>query len=83
MTDWALIAIGFVVATLGAAASMLYIVALSAAYVGKFGLAAGLLMFALVLALAFRRTLGPYLDRLDQRNSESPVTAEGESKIEY
>ncbi|MCC6494407.1 MAG: hypothetical protein IT424_15460 [Pirellulales bacterium] len=75
--QWGLIANGFVVAGLGAAASMLYIVSLSAAYVGRYALAAGAIAAGLAGAWLFRILLPPYLDQLEARlggSSEPPAT---------
>jgi hypothetical protein len=68
--EWKLIVRGFVVAALGAAALMLFIVALSAAYVGKFTISAVSILLACCLAFAFRSCLGPFLDVLDHREAE-------------
>ncbi|MBA3483633.1 MAG: hypothetical protein H0T51_17635 [Pirellulales bacterium] len=65
--EWGLIARGFAIAALGASASMLYIVGLSAIFVGRFSLAATALAIAVVGAVGFRRLVGSYLDVLDQR----------------
>ena len=65
--EWGLIARGFAVACLGASASMLYIVGLSAIFVGRFSLAATALAIAVVGAVGFHRFVGSYLDVLDQR----------------
>jgi hypothetical protein len=75
--EWALIAKGFIVAGLGAAASMLYIVALSAVYVGRYPLAVVLTVAAVTLAWFFKRLLAPYMDLLDARTS-SAALSEGE-----
>jgi hypothetical protein len=64
---WGLIVRGFAIATLGASASMLYIVGLSAIFVGRFPLAATTLAFSVAGAVGFYRLIGRYLDVLDQR----------------
>jgi hypothetical protein len=66
-SDWKLIAAGFVVAGTGAVATMLFIVGLSAAYIGRYAAGAVALGGAGVLALLFHRMLGHYLDTLDAR----------------
>jgi hypothetical protein len=77
-SDWMLIARGFFVAALGSGASMLYIVGLSAGYVGRFLLAGWSLGLALLLAVLFRRFLKYYLDALDQRiHAIDPISAAG------
>ena len=65
--EWGLIARGFAIAGLGASASMLYIIGLSAIFVGRFAVAAAALAAAVAGAVAFRRLVGGYLDILDQR----------------
>jgi hypothetical protein len=65
--DWKLIWTGFAIAGTGAAATMLYIVGASAAYVGRFATSGLALVAACVLALTFRRYLGRYLDALAAR----------------
>jgi hypothetical protein len=64
---WGLIVRGFAIACLGASASMLYIVGLSAGYVGRFSLAAIALILGALGAFGFYRLIGSYLDALDQR----------------
>jgi hypothetical protein len=66
-SEWGLIVRGFAIAALGAIASMLYIVGLSAIFVGRFSLAVALLAIAVLGAIAFRRLVGSYLDVLDER----------------
>jgi hypothetical protein len=73
-SDWTLIVRGFTIATLGAVASMLYIVGVSAAYVGRSGVSGATLAAAVLLALLFHRTLSPYLDALDRRTSEGDAS---------
>jgi hypothetical protein len=68
--DWTLIVRGFAIAALGAVASMLYIVGVSAAYVGRSGVSGASLAAAVLLAMLFHRTLSPYLDALDRRAGE-------------
>jgi hypothetical protein len=65
--EWGLIARGFAIAGLGAIASMLYIVGLSAIYVGRFSVAAASLAAAVAGAVAFGWFVGGYLDILDER----------------
>jgi membrane protein implicated in regulation of membrane protease activity len=78
--EWALIAKGFIVAGLGAAASMLYIVALSAAYVGRYPLAFVMTIAGIVLAWLFKRLLAPYLDALDERTSAAVLSEDGKNQ---
>jgi hypothetical protein len=66
-SDWKLIGTGFVIATTGAVATMLYIVGLSGVYIGRYVGGAVALGIACILALIFRRYLGRYLDVLDAR----------------
>jgi hypothetical protein len=66
-SDWKLIVSGFVIASTGAAATMLYIVGLSGVYIGRYAAGAIALGIACILALVFRRYLGRYLDVLDAR----------------
>jgi len=66
-SDWGMIARGFVVASLGAGASMLYIVSLSALFVGRYTLAIWTMAAALVMAVLFQQFLTPYLNALDRR----------------
>ena len=66
-SDWKLIGSGFVIASIGAVATMLYIVGLSGLYIGRY--AAGILALSCAgaLALIFYRDLGRFLDTLDLR----------------
>jgi membrane protein implicated in regulation of membrane protease activity len=76
--EWRLIVRGLFVAGLGAAASMLYIVGLSAAYVGRLTITAATLAAAAATAVLFRRFVRNYLDALDQRhqlNEQSEAAA--------
>ncbi len=66
-SDWKLIGGGFAIAGLGALGTMLYIVGVSGLYIGRYAAGAGALVAACLLALAFRRHLGRYLDVLDAR----------------
>jgi hypothetical protein len=66
-SDWKLIGVGFVIAAIGSAATMLYIVGMSGLYVGRYAAGAIALGSACVLALIFRRYLGLFLDTLDAR----------------
>jgi hypothetical protein len=70
-SDWKLIGRGFGIAGLGASATMLYIVGVSGAYVGRYATGAGALAGACLLALLFRRRLGRYLDTLDARAGDA------------
>ena len=70
-SDWKLIGAGFVIAGIGSAATMLYIVGLSGLYVGRYGAGAIALSSACVLALIFRRYLGLFLDTLDARAGDA------------
>jgi hypothetical protein len=78
--EWALIGKGFIVAGLGAAASMLYIVALSAAYVGRYPLAVVTAIAGIVLAWLFKVMLAPYLDVLDERTSRAVLSEDGKDQ---
>ena len=66
-SDWKIIGTGFVIAGLGSAATMLYIVGISGLYVGRYVAGVVALSAACVLALIFRRCLGLFLDGLDAR----------------
>jgi membrane protein implicated in regulation of membrane protease activity len=77
-SDWGLIARGLMIASLGAGASMLYIVGLSAFYVGRYTLAIWTLAGALMTAVLFHRLLTPYLDSLDRRAyTNEPIDSAG------
>ena len=65
--DWTLIIRGFFLAGIGAASTILYIVAVSAAYVGKFTLSAIGVAAGGICAFVFLRSIGAYLDAIDQR----------------
>lgn len=67
--DWSLIGRGFIIASVGAASTILYIVAISAAYVGRFSISAAAAASGAVLGVAFLRAIGPYLDAIDRRES--------------
>lgn len=67
--DWSLIGRGFLIASVGAASTILYIVAVSAAYVGRFSISAASAAMGAVLGVAFLRAIGPYLDAIDRRES--------------
>jgi hypothetical protein len=67
--DWSLIGRGFLVASVGAASTILYIVAISAAYVGRFSISAASAATGAVLGVAFLRAISPYLDAIDRRES--------------
>jgi hypothetical protein len=66
-SDWKLIGIGFVIAGVGAVATMLYIVGISGLYVGRYAAGVMALGCAGALALIFYRYLGRFLDTLDLR----------------
>ena len=66
-SDWRLIGGGFLIAALGSVATMLYIVGLSAIYVGRYPAGVIALSGACVLALIFRFYLVRFLDTLDAR----------------
>lgn len=70
--EWGLIGRGFAIAILGAGASILYIVGLSAIFVGRFPLAATTLALSVVGAVGFYRFVGSYLDVLDRRVEDNP-----------
>ncbi|MBA3481175.1 MAG: hypothetical protein H0T51_05100 [Pirellulales bacterium] len=70
--EWKLIGYGFGVATVGAVASMSFIVGVSALYVGKFTIGVWSLVAAGCLAIAFLTSLRPYLNALDRRLSATP-----------
>ena len=65
--DWSLIFRGFFVAALGTTSTILYIVAISAAFVGKFASAGAAAVGGVALAVAFLRLVGSYLDAIDRR----------------
>ena len=66
-SDWKLIGVGFVIAGIGAVATMLYIVGISGLYIGRYATSIIALSSAGVLALIFFRYLGRFLDTLDAR----------------
>ena len=66
-SDWKLIGAGVVIACVGAGATMLFIVGVSALYIGRYAACLIALGGACVLALLFNRLLGHYLDTLDAR----------------
>ena len=68
--EWKMIGQGFIVAVMGATASMLFIVAVSAAYMGKFAIGVASIIVASCLAVGFRSCLRPFLDALDRREAE-------------
>ena len=63
--DWSLIFRGFFVAGIGATSTILYIIAISAAFVGRFTVAGAAIAAGVVLAIAFLRLIGGYLDAID------------------
>lgn len=71
--DWSLIFRGFFVAVIGATSTILYIVAISAAFVGRFALAGAGVAAGVVLAIAFLRLIGGYLDAVDQREARESL----------
>jgi hypothetical protein len=71
--EWRPVAVGFAIASLGAGATALYIVGVSWLYVGRFSSGGLALVGASLGAIAFRRSLGPYLDALDARAEAGPV----------
>jgi hypothetical protein len=79
-SDWRLVFRGFAVAGIGACATILYIVGLSAAYIGKFTLSIAAMAIGAVLAFAFLRLIGPYLDAIDQR--EAAETTQMKPRVE-
>jgi hypothetical protein len=66
-SDWKLIGSGFVIAGIGAVATMLYIVGISGLYIGRYAAGVMALGCAGALALIFYRYLGRFLDTLDLR----------------
>ena len=66
-SDSKLIGTGFVIAGIGAVATMLYIVGISGLYVGRYAAGVMALSCAGPLALIFYRYLGRFLDTLDLR----------------
>jgi hypothetical protein len=71
--EWKMVFRGFAIAATGAAGLMLFIVALSAAYVAKFTVAAVSIVVAGCLLAAFRSRIEHYLNALDQREMELSV----------
>ena len=67
--DWTLVMRGFVLAGMGAVSTILYIVALSAAYIGRFALSAIATAGCILLAFGFVKLIGRYLDAIDQREA--------------
>ena len=70
-SDWKLIGCGFVIASVGAVATMLYIVGVSGLYVGRYAAGVISLSCAGVFALIFHRYLGRFLDTLDLRAGDA------------
>jgi chromosome condensin MukBEF MukE localization factor len=68
-SDWALVFRGFAVAAMGACSTILYIVGISAAYIGRFTLSIVAMVIGAVLAFGFLRLIGSYLDAIDQREA--------------
>lgn len=77
--DWALVFRGFAVAGIGACATILYIVGISAAYIGRFTLSIAAIAIGAVFAFAFLRLIGPYLDAIDQR--ETAETSQMKARV--
>jgi hypothetical protein len=65
--DFRFIAKGLLVASLGAVASSLYILAISAGYVARYGVLGWMLVSATIIACLFRKLLLLYLDELEHR----------------
>ena len=65
--DWALIIRGFVIAGTGAVSTILFIVALSAAYVGRFSISAACAATGAVLGVTFLLAIGSFLNAIDRR----------------
>ena len=78
--DWTLVFRGFAVAGIGACATILYIVGISAAYIGRFTLSIAAMVVGAVLAFAFLRLIGSYLDAIDQR--EAAETSQMKPRVE-
>ncbi len=68
-----LISFGLVLAVVGAAAVMLLVLAMTELYVGRYGVALVELAGAVGAGVAFWKSYGPYLDRLERR---APPAAE-------
>lgn len=71
--DWSLIFRGFAVAAIGATATILYIIALSAAFVGRFVIAGAAVAAGVILAITFLRLIGRYLDAIDRRDASESL----------
>jgi len=65
--DWALIIRGFAIAGTGAASTILFIVALSAAYVGRFSISAVSAATGVALGFTFLCAIGSFLHAIDRR----------------
>ncbi len=68
-----LIALGLVLAVLGAGGVMLLVLALSHLYVGAYGIALGELVGSALAGGLFLKSYGPYLDRLERRAPPEPA----------
>ena len=79
-SDWTLVFRGFAVAGIGACATILYIVGVSAAYIGRYALSIAAMVIGAVLAFAFLRLIGSYLDAIDQR--EAAETSQMKQRVE-
>jgi hypothetical protein len=79
--DWSLIFRGFFVAGIGTASTILYIVAVSAAFVGRFAIASVAVVLGVFMAVTFLRLIGGYLDAIDLReaNETAHMQPHGES----
>jgi hypothetical protein len=67
--DWKLIARGFVVAGIGAWATIFYIISVSAAFIGRYTTATLAMVTAGLLSYAFLRLVTKYLDAIDDRQT--------------
>ena len=65
--DWTLIIRGFLIAGTGAVSTILFIVALSAAYVGRFSISAASAATGAVLGVTFLCAVGSFLNAIDRR----------------
>lgn len=79
--DWSLIFRGFFVAIIGASSTILYIVSISGAFVGRFALAGAAGAAGVGLAVTFLRLIGGYLDAIDQREAREAAQMKPHGEI--
>lgn len=67
--DWTLVFRGLFIASVGAVSTILYVISISAAYVGRFSLSVFMIAIGSILAWGFLRMIGAYLDGIDRREA--------------